>query len=115
MPLKGYHRALRDRMLANLSDEERKEILSRPRANETIEEWLAREDAAMLARYTDRRITRPRPVNGHTTDDSPKAAMEAALTLPTHIKMRLAIACDILEKWPPLGGLMVVPDPAGEE
>jgi hypothetical protein len=57
MPLKGFHRMLRNRMLRNLTTEERKEILSRPRPGETIEAWLRREDEAMLLRYTDRRIT----------------------------------------------------------
>jgi hypothetical protein len=90
-------------MLANLSDQEREEILSQPRLNETIEQWLAREDEVMLARYTDRRTTRPRPINGCQPDGDadPKRRMESWLTLPTPMIMRLAIAQDILEQFPP--------------
>jgi hypothetical protein len=102
MAPKGYHRALRNEMLANLSDEEYAEITSRPQPDESVEAWLAREDAAMLARYTDRKWTRPRPVNGHSSKGyGPREAMERCLTLPTPMAMRLAIACDILELYPP--------------
>jgi hypothetical protein len=90
-------------MLRNLTDEERAEILSEPRPGESVEDWLRREDEQMLLRYTDRKTTRPRPVNGHQPDDGddPKKRMESWLSLPTPMKMRLAIACDILEMFPP--------------
>jgi hypothetical protein len=105
MAPKGFHRRLRNQMLARLTIEERAEILSQPKPGESIEEWLKREDEAMLARYTDRRTTRPRPANGHQPDDSdPKKRMESWLTLPTPLKMRLAIACDLLEQYPPTAG-----------
>jgi hypothetical protein len=98
---KGYHRMLRNRMLAKLSDEEFEEIMSQPRPGETVEQWLRREDEAMLARYTNRALTKPRPANGRGQDESFKAVMERALVLPTPMKMRLAIAMDLLEDYPP--------------
>jgi hypothetical protein len=87
-------------MLARLPQAELEEILSGPRKGESIAAWLRREDEAALAKYPDRQLTRPRPTDGPAADN-PKAALEQCLLLPCSIWMRLAIAAEILERWPP--------------
>jgi hypothetical protein len=87
-------------MLAHLPPAELEEILSGPRKGESIAAWLQREDEAALAKYPDRQLTRPRPTDGPAAG-SPKATLEQCLLLPCSIWMRLAIAAEILERWPP--------------
>jgi hypothetical protein len=90
-------------MLRSLTDQEREEILSGPRKGETDEQWLAREDSEILAKYPTHAHTKPRPLNGHGHNEcvSPREMLERSLSLPTPLKGRMILAMDLLEMFPP--------------